>query len=207
MFELFKEVNKATVAKLAFLQVFIIVLSNYLVNIPAEAFGIKITYSSFTFPLLILATDLTVRILGKGIARRVIAISYPFAIIGSVAVVMFGGAPDSVAYRIGIASATAYLIGSLLDVYVFQIVREKLTHLWWPAPLISTVIANAIDGYTFMGIAFSNSADEYMASHWVEIATSELFIKTSIGIIVFLPIYGVLLKVISGAIKKEEPTT
>jgi len=84
-----------------------------------------LTWAAFTFPLVVIATDLTVRLLGKNIARKTIAFAYPFAIIGSIAVVLAEGAPESVAMRIGFASATAYGIGTLLDVYVFQYIRES----------------------------------------------------------------------------------
>ena len=97
------------------------------------------------------------------------------------------------ALRIGFASATAYAIGTLLDVYVFQIVREKFTKQWWAAPALSAIVANFIDSYTFFAVAFNNSADEYMAANWPEIALSQSLLKIAVGLIFFLPAYGVLL--------------
>jgi uncharacterized integral membrane protein (TIGR00697 family) len=193
----FKEVDKSMLWKLVLLHVVIITVSNALVSIPVELFGIKLTYAAFTFPLVVLATDLTVRLLGKHIARSTIAAAYPLAIIGSIAVVLAEGAPQSVALRIGFASATAYAIGTMLDVYVFQHIREKWTKQWWAAPALSTIAANVIDTYTFFAVAFNNSADEYMATHWVEIAGSQTVLKIVVGLIVFLPAYGILLKAIS----------
>lgn len=186
-------VDKKMMAKLALLHVIIIIISNALVSIPVEILGVKLTWAAFTFPLVILATDLTVRLLGKGIARATIAAAYPFAILGSIAVVMLEGAPQSVALRIGFASATAYLIGTLLDVYVFQFVREKFTKQWWAAPALSMVAANFIDSYTFFSVAFYQSADEYMAANWSEIALSQSILKIGVGILLFLPAYGILL--------------
>ena len=193
----FKEVDKSMLWKLVLLHVVVITVSNALVSIPVELFGIKLTYAAFTFPLVVLATDLTVRLLGKHIARSTIAAAYPLAIIGSIAVVLAEGAPQSVALRIGFASATAYAIGTMLDVYVFQHIREKWTKQWWAAPALSTIAANVIDTYTFFAVAFNNSADEYMATHWVEIAGSQTILKIVVGLIVFLPAYGILLKAIS----------
>ena len=100
--------------KLALLHVAVIVVSNALVAIPVEIFGVKLTWAAFTFPIVVLATDLTVRMLGKNIARATIAAAYPLAIIGSIAVVLAEGAPESVALRIGFASATAYAVGTRL---------------------------------------------------------------------------------------------
>jgi uncharacterized integral membrane protein (TIGR00697 family) len=193
MFDIFKGVDKVMMAKLVLLHIVVIVISNALVSIPVEIMGVKLTWAAFVYPLVILATDLTVRLIGKGIARATIAAAYPLAIIGSIAVVLLEGAPQSVALRIGFGSATAYLIGCLLDVYVFQYVREKFTQQWWAAPALSMVVANFIDSYVFFSIAFSGSADEYMAAHWSEIALSQSLLKILVGFVVFLPAYGLLL--------------
>jgi len=190
---MFKNVDKSMLMKLVALHVIVITVSNALVAIPVEILGVKLTWAAFTFPLVVIATDLTVRLLGKTIARQTIAAAYPLAIIGSIAVVLAEGAPGSVAVRIGFASATAYAIGTMLDVYVFQYIREGFKNNWWLAPAVSTIAANIIDTYTFFAVAFNNSADEYMAANWMEIAGSQTVIKIAVGLIVFLPFYGILL--------------
>jgi queuosine precursor transporter len=193
MFDMFKNVDRSMLLKLVFLQVLVIVISNFLVSIPVTILGIKLTWAAFTFPIIVLTIDLTVRLLGKNLARATIATAYPFAIIGSILVVLAGGAPQSVALRIGFASATAYAIGTLLDVYVFQYLREQWSKQWWLAPALSTVAANIIDTYTFFYVAFHNSANAYMAANWFEIAGSQVVLKICVGLIFFLPVYGVLL--------------
>ena len=190
---MFKDVDKSMLMKLVALHVIVIIVSNALVAIPVEILGVKLTWAAFTFPLVVIATDLTVRLLGKTIARQTIAAAYPLAIIGSIAVVLAEGAPGSVAVRIGFASATAYAIGTMLDVYVFQYIREGFKNNWWLAPAVSTIAANIIDTYTFFAVAFNNSADEYMAANWMEIAGSQVVIKIAVGLLVFLPAYGILL--------------
>ena len=202
MLGIFKNVDRSMLIKLVLLHVVVITVSNALVAIPVEIAGIKLTWAAFTFPLVVLATDLTVRLLGKGIARSTIAAAYPLAIIGSIAVVMLEGAPQSVAMRIGFASATAYAIGTMLDVYVFQYLREKY-RAWWLAPAVSTVAANIIDSYTFFWVAFNNSADEYMAANWVEIAGSQTVLKIGVGLVIFLPAYGLLLKYLNGRLSED----
>ena len=196
---MFKNIDKSMMIKLAILHVIVITISNALVSIPVEILGVKLTWAAFTFPLLVLATDLTVRLLGKNIARATIAAAYPLAIIGSIAVVLLEGAPTSVALRIGFASATAYAVGTMLDVYVFQAIRER-AKAWWLAPAVSTIAANIIDTYTFFFVAFNNSADEYMAANWMEIAGSQTVLKIVVGLIVFLPAYGVLLRYLKSRI-------
>ncbi len=200
MLELLKNVDKSMLWKLVALHVIVITVSNGLVNIPVEIFGVKLTWAAFTFPLVVIATDLTVRLLGKTIARSTIAIAYPLAIVGSILVVLAEGAPQSVALRIGFASATAYAIGTLLDVYVFQWLRENYS-AWWLAPAASTVVANIIDTYAFFFTAFAGGANEYMAANWMEIAGSQTVLKILVGLIVFLPAYGLLLRHLSGRFK------
>ena len=197
---MFKNIDKKMLMKLVALHVIVITVSNALVGIPVEIFGVKLTWAAFTFPLVVIATDLTVRLLGKKIARSTIAAAYPLAIIGSIAVVLLEGAPQSVALRIGFASATAYAIGTLLDVYVFQWLRENYS-AWWLAPAVSTVVANIIDTYSFFYVAFSGSANEYMAANWMEIAGSQTVLKIFVGLVIFLPAYGLLLRHLSGRFK------
>ena len=204
MFNIFKNVDRSMLMKLVALHVIVITVSNALVGIPVEIFGTKLTWAAFTFPLVVLATDLTVRLLGKSIARSTIAAAYPLAIIGSIAVVMLEGAPTSEALRIGFASATAYGVGTFLDVYVFQYLRENWSKQWWIAPAVSTVAANVIDTYAFFYVAFANSADEYMAANWIEIAGSQVVIKIAVGLIIFLPAYGMLLRYLKDRVADSE---
>ena len=102
----------------------------------------------------------------------------------------------SVAYRIGIASATAYALGILIDINVFQFIRERYS-TWWLAPSLSTVISNVIDSYVFFSTAFLDSENIYMSTNWIEIAGTQTILKIIIGLIFFLPIYGILLNFIS----------
>ena len=51
----------------------IVIASNYLVQLPITLLGFHSTWGAFSFPFIFLATDLTVRLIGKEKARRVIA--------------------------------------------------------------------------------------------------------------------------------------
>ena len=198
---MFKTINNKILLFLVSVQIIVITTSNFLVSIPIEFYGIKLTWSAFSFPIVVLAIDLTVRLLGKSIARATIAFSYPFAILSSVAVLLVDGLGEQDAFRIGFASATAYGISTLLDVYVFQFLRERYSY-WWLAPSISTVFANIIDTFVFFFTAFSNSNDTFMAKNWIEIATNQSIIKITIGLFLFLPFYGILLNLILKRINK-----
>ena len=198
---MFGNINKQTLIYLVLFQIIVITVSNFLVSIPIEFLNLKLTWSAFSFPLVVLAIDLTIRILGKSIARATIALSYPFAIISSVGVLLIEGSSVNEALRIGFASASAYGISTLLDVYIFQVIREKYKY-WWLAPSVSTVFANVIDTFVFFYAAFYNSTDEYMKENWTEIAVNQSFIKIVIGLLFFLPFYGILLNYLMKKIKK-----
>ena len=194
--------NFNLITSLVVTHIFIITLSNVLVAIPLNIYGFKLTWAAFSFPLVVVTTDLTVRLLGKSIARKTITFSYPLAIISSVLIIYFEGNLISIALRIGLASATAYALGTLIDIYAFQLVREKYS-IWWIAPALSTIISNIIDSYTFFFTAFSNSSDKYMSLNWFEIAGTQTVLKILIGLVFFLPVYGILLSYIQKRIIKK----
>jgi len=179
---------------LVIIHICIIVVSNILVSIPIDFYGFKITWAAFSFPLVIVTTDLTTRLLGKSVAQNIIGYSFPFAILSSIILLYLNDNPFSVSVRIGIASGIAYAIGILIDINAFQFIREKYSN-WWIAPALSTIISNIIDSYTFFFSAFYNSEDLYMAKNWLEICGTQTLIKIIIGFIFFLPIYGLLLNI------------
>ncbi len=189
-------IKKKIISFLVIIHICITTLSNVLVSIPLTLYNYKITWAAFSFPLVVVATDLTVRLLGKAIAQKIISYSYPLAIISSVLILYVESNPISVSIRIGLASATAYALGILIDINAFQFIRDRYSR-WWLAPALSTIISNILDSYIFFATAFLGSDNKYMASNWVEIAGSQTVIKIIIGLIFFLPVYGVLLNFIS----------
>lgn len=179
------DVDRSLLMKLVMVHLVIIAAANYIVQFSGTMFGYHFTWAMFIFPLVVIATDLTVRLTNKYQARAVIALAFPPAIVISALIAD---------WRIGFASALAYLIGQLFDVSVFQRIREKFTDLWWVAPAISTVVANVVDTYLFFYAAFANHpTNEFMAANWLEIATVDVIFKIITSLVLFLPIYGVLL--------------
>jgi len=196
MLKFLEGVDRSLVYKLVFMHTVVIALSNYLVQFKFNLFpGADIPFfgefplavAAFTFPIVVVATDLTVRLLGKEAGRAVVALAVIPAIIVSILVVWGGGAPIEKALRIGLGSGVAYGVATMLDVYVFQYIREKFTEMWWAAPAFSTVVANILDTYAFFYTAF------YPAP-WVHaVALNQSITKIVVGLIVFLPTYGLLL--------------
>lgn len=180
----------------------IIASSNYLVQIPFTLFGFHTTWGAFTFPFIFLATDLTVRIFGAPLARKIIFLVMIPSLIASYALSVlfyegvfqgFGAMSDFNLFvaRIAAASLMAYVLGQILDVHVFNRLRQLRS--WWIAPAASTVIGNGLDTLAFFGIAFYQSPDPFMASHWQEIALADYGFKLIISLGLFIPMYGVLL--------------
>ena len=198
-------VDKTLVRNLVILHTLVIAISNYLVTIRFELFpgaelplfgSFPLAAAAFTFPIVVVATDLTVRLVGKEAGRAVVAMAIIPAIVASVLVLRALG--DEHAYRVGAASGTAYAVGTMLDVYVFQHIREKWSEAWWAAPAISTVAANIIDTYTFFYTAFAGSTDAegkltWIGENWHIVAQNNTLTKIVVGLIVFLPAYGILL--------------
>ena len=180
----------------------VIAASNYLVQLPFTLFGYHTTWGAFSFPFIFLATDLTVRLFGKGPARAIImrvmlsalVISYVVSVVfprGGFAGIEALGEWNLFVARIAVASFMAYVLGQLLDVHVFD--RLRRLRAWWVAPAISTVAGNLADTFAFFSIAFHNSPDAFMAANWLEIAWVDYVIKLVISLLFFLPLYGVLL--------------
>ncbi|CAM2893655.1 7-cyano-7-deazaguanine/7-aminomethyl-7-deazaguanine transporter [Vibrio ordalii] len=194
--------QRKALALLVLFHLIIIASSNYLVQLPFTVFGLHTTWGAFTFPFIFLATDLTVRIFGAALARKIIFLVMLPALIVSYAlsVLFFDGQFQGLAQlhefnlfvaRIAIASFMAYLLGQIMDVHVFNRLRQMKR--WWVAPTCSTLFGNALDTVAFFAIAFYQSPDPFMAEHWTEIALVDYGFKLVISLGLFVPMYGVLL--------------
>ena len=183
----FGDESLTLVVKLVLLHLLIIALANYTVQIAGviPLLNLNFTWGMFVFPLIVVATDLTVRLTNKYVARQIIAIAF----IPAIFISSYIATP-----MIGFASALAYALGLSLDVSVFQLIREKLTDIWWVAPAISTCFANILDTYSFFWAAFAYGPDEFMRTNWLEIASVDVVFKIAVSFLVFLPIYGLLLQ-------------
>lgn len=185
------------------LHIAIVIASNYLVQLPIQLFGFHSTWGAFSFPFIFLATDLTVRLIGTRSARRVIGRAMLPALVASYLVgVLFRdggfnglgalGEFNSFVFRIAFASFAAYVLGQLLDIQVFDRIRQS-SRSWWLAPSASAIVGQALDTAAFFAIAFWRSSDAFMAAHWVEIAWVDYAIKLGVSLLLFVPAYGVLL--------------
>lgn len=96
--------------------------------------------------------------------------------------------------RIAVASFMAYVLGQILDVHVFNRLRQRSAR--WVAPAAAMFFGNISDTLAFFFIAFYKSSDPFMANNWVEIALVDYSFKVMICLLFFLPMYGVLLNML-----------
>jgi len=115
--------------------------------------GQWLTWGAFTYPLAFLVTDVMNRLHGAAIARKVVMAGFAFGVVCSIAGTQIPGEfGPLVTWRIAIGSGLAFLTAQMLDVAVFDRLRDGT---WWRAPLLSTLIGSAADTAIFFMIAFS----------------------------------------------------
>ena len=127
----------------------VVTASNILVQFPVQAdlgpvhLGDILTWGAFTYPFAFLVSDLTNRYDGPRRARAVVLVGFAVALCLSA----YLSTP-----RIAIASATAFLVGQLLDIAVFSRLRNRF---WLVPPLSASLIGSLIDTAIFFSLAFA----------------------------------------------------
>lgn len=184
---------------LALAHIIIICLSNTLVQYPFVLWGFRTTWGAFSYPLIFILTDLTTRLLGQERARKTIFAAMIPGLVCSYLISNWYAqgvllAYDTLVLRIAFASFCAYVIGQLLDITIFQRLRQQAK--WWVAPAVSTIFGNLFDTYCFFFVAFYQGSNDFLSTHWLEIATVDLIFKLLISLISFVPLYGLILKLI-----------
>ncbi len=145
----------------------VITSSNYLVQF---AINDWLTWGAFTFPVAFLVTDLTNRAVGVHAARKVAWAGCAFALVASLVL-----AP----WRIAVASGTAFIVGQLLDIVVFNQLRAVT---WWKAPLVGSMLASVMDTGLFFFLAFASSD-----MNWLMLACGDLSIKWLMAAVLLVP--------------------
>ncbi|RZJ04961.1 MAG: VUT family protein [Haliea sp.] len=145
----------------------VVLASNILVQ---HAINDWLTWGAFSYPVAYLVSDLVNRRFGPVQARRVAWIGFAVAVLASMYF-----AP----MRIAAASGIAFIASQLLDIRVFDKLRQMR---WWRAPLVATVLAAILDSVVFWGIAFAGSSDP-----WITWALGDLGVKLLVGVAMLLP--------------------
>ena len=138
-------ISPASLAVAILAMVAVVAASNYLVQFPFFPFGLQdlLTWGAFTYPVAFLVTDLTNRKFGPQVARLIVLVGFALAVLLSI----WLATP-----RIAIASGAAFLIAQMLDVFIFNRLRQDA---WWKAPLTSSFLGSSLDTVLFFSIAFA----------------------------------------------------
>ncbi len=176
----------------------IVVASNILVQ---YHLGAWLTWGAISYPFAFLVTDVMNRVYGPSAARRVVFAGFAIGVICS----LIAAGLDKTTLRIALASGMAFLLAQLLDISVFDSLRNR--DGWWKAPLTSSVLGSALDTTLFFSVAFAaqlsfidpgddvswaNDAVPLLgfgpeAPVWASLATADWMAKMALALLALVP--------------------
>ena len=164
---------------LSFLMGLVVLASNYLVQFPIKHYGLEeiLTYGAFSYPVAFLITDLANRSFGKLVARKIVYIGFTIGILFTLT--FSTNFTDLISIRIAIGSGTAFIIAQLLDVQIFDKLRQKK---WFVAPLTSSLIGSTVDTFLFFSISFYATGIP-----WVTLSLGDLAVKIFVALLMLVP--------------------
>lgn len=145
----------------------VVVGSNILVQYPINQW---LTWGAISYPVAFLVSDLLNRRFGPGSARRVAVFGFVVAVVFSIWV----ATP-----RIALASGLAFLLAQLLDIQVFDRLREQR---WWRAPLLAGIAGATLDTFIFFSVAFAGTGID-----WVSLLAGDLAVKLIVNATMLAP--------------------
>ncbi|MGI3170113.1 queuosine precursor transporter [Pseudooceanicola sp. C21-150M6] len=187
----------------------VVVASNILVQF---LFGQWLTWGAFTYPIAFLVTDVMNRVYGLGPARRVVLAGFVVGVACSlIGTQIMGEFGPLVTLRIAIGSGLAFLCAQMMDVAIFDRLREGS---WWRAPLASTLVGSSLDTAIFFTVAFSGALvflepgnDVSWAGEalpllgfgpvvplWVSLAVADWMVKLGLALLALLPFRAIVRK-------------
>ncbi len=164
---------------LSFLMGVVVLGSNYLVQFPLNYFGLNeiLTYGAFSYPVAFLITDLANRSYGKITAKKIVYLGF---FIGISASILFSiTLTDLISIRIALGSGIAFITSHLLDVQIFDKLRQEK---WFIAPLASSMIGSIVDTFLFFSIAFYGTG-----INWITLSLGDLIVKILVALIMLIP--------------------
>ena len=164
---------------LALLMGCVVVLSNYLVQFPIKYFNLEnlLTYGAFSYPIAFLITDLSNRRYGKDTAKKIVYLGFGLGVF--LTFYFSTNYSDLISIRIALGSGTAFLTAQLIDVNIFDRLRQKE---WFIAPLASSLIGSIIDTFLFFSISFYGTG-----INWVTLSFGDLFVKIFVSLTMLMP--------------------
>jgi len=164
---------------LALLMGCVVVLSNYLVQFPIKYFGLEdlLTYGALSYPVAFLITDLSNRRYGKNVAKKIVGLGFALGVF--LTLYFSTNYSDLISIRIAIGSGTAFLVAQLIDVHIFDRLRNKI---WYLAPLTSSLIGSSIDTFLFFSISFYGTG-----INWITLSFGDLSVKIFVALAMLIP--------------------
>ena len=155
----------------------VICSSNYLVQFPLNYFQLNeiITWGAFTYPVSFFITELANRFFGKKFARKVVFAGFLTGLILSFILSL----QEFIVSRIVIGSGIAFLAAQLLDIKVFDFLRNKS---WFIPPLVSSLLCSLLDTILFFSIAFYGTD-----INWITLALGDFTVKLLVDFVMLLP--------------------
>ena len=165
----------------------VIIISNYLVQFPINKFNLQniLTYGAFSYPITFLITDLANRRFGREKARKLVYFGFILGVL--LTLFISTNFHDLISIRIAIGSGTAFLASQLVDIEIFQNLRNKV---WFIAPMTSSVFGSIIDTFLFFSISFLGSGVP-----WVTLAFGDLFVKFLMTLLMLIPFRLLIIKI------------
>tara|TARA_Y100001949_G_scaffold3478_1_gene2735 strand:+ start:168 stop:755 length:588 start_codon:yes stop_codon:yes gene_type:complete len=157
----------------------VVAISNYLVQFPIKYFNLEnlLTYGAFSYPIAFLITDLSNRRYGKDTAKKIVYLGFGLGVF--LTFYFSTNYSDLVSIRIAVGSGVAFLTAQLIDVNIFDRLRQKE---WFIAPLISSLIGSIIDTFLFFSISFYGTG-----INWVTLSFGDLFVKIFVSLTMLIP--------------------
>ena len=165
----------------------VIIISNYLVQFPINKFNLQevLTYGAFSYPITFLITDLASRRFGKEKARKLVYFGFTVGIL--LTLFVSTNFEDIISIRIAVGSGIAFLVAQLVDIEIFQSLRNKV---WFLAPITSSVFGSIIDTFLFFSISFLGTGVP-----WVTLAFGDLFVKLLMSLLMLIPFRLLIIKI------------
>ena len=164
---------------LAVFMAIVVAISNYLVQFPIKYFNLEnlLTYGAFSYPIAFLITDLSNRRYGKDTAKKIVYLGFGLGVF--LTFYFSTNYSDLVSIRIAVGSGVAFLTAQLIDVNIFDRLRQKE---WFIAPLASSLIGSIIDTFLFFSISFYGTG-----INWVTLSFGDLFVKIFVSLTMLMP--------------------
>ena len=165
----------------------VIIISNYLVQFPINKFNLQdlLTYGALSYPITFLITDLANRRYGKEEAKKLVYIGFIIGIL--LTTLVSTNFEDTISIRIALGSGTAFLVAQLIDIEIFQRLRDKE---WFVAPITSSILGSTIDTFLFFSISFLGTSIS-----WVSLAFGDLFVKFLMALLMLIPFRLLIFKI------------